>query len=81
MDEATSERLDTIEAWVAEARAKVDGLKAEMDAGGESPDLGERMRTLKSELEAEMRALDELSGGRLRRAHGRRTGARWSRRA
>lgn len=80
MDEARSAKLDAVEAWVAEARAQLDGMKAEMDAGVESPGLNERMHALGSDLKAQMRTLEELSGGRLRRARGRRTGARWSRR-
>lgn len=61
MDETRSARLDAIEAWMAEARVKIDGLNAEMDAGRRGWRLGKRVDALQSEAEAQLRELDDIS--------------------
>jgi hypothetical protein len=61
MDETRSERLDAIEAWMAEARVKIDGLNAEMDAGRRGRRLRKKTNRLQSEAEAQLRELDDIS--------------------
>ena len=65
MDETRTGRLDAVEAWAVGARERVDGIKAEMRDGRGGRGIDKQVRALKVELEAQLRELEELSGGSL----------------
>lgn len=61
MAKTRSQRLDAIEAFAVSARAQINGMNAEMDAGGGRKIL-KRVHALRAETETQLRRLEEIAG-------------------
>ncbi len=60
-DEVGAGRINAVEAWAVRATAAIDGMRTELRVDGRSRRLGERAVALRAELDAQLRALEEIS--------------------